>query len=539
MNRLFYGDNLAVLRESIADESVDLVYLDPPFNSNRSYNVLFKNKSGTDSQAQIEAFDDTWTWSQQSEEQYDQLVRYAPPRVAECVRALRGLVGPNDVLAYLVMMTSRLVELHRVLRSTGSLYLHCDPTASHYLKIVLDSIFDPRNFRGEIVWRRYGAHNDVKKNYAAVHDSILFYAKSPAATFTTQYLEHDPEYVERAYRHKDPDGRRWQSQNLASPNPRPNLTYPYTALNQETYEPHPNGWKVSPERMLELDQQGRLVYPSKPTGRLRVKNYLDEMKGPALGDLWADVPPLTGSNAERLGYPTQKPVALLERILAASSNPGDVILDPFCGCGTSIDAAQRMGRQWIGIDVTFLAVDLIEKRLKDTFYDHQISYDVRGIPEDLEGALSLFKANPFDFERWAVSLVDATPNERQVGDRGSDGVIRFPTDNRTGMGMGLVSVKGGKTVNPAMVRDLAGTIDHHRADLGVFVCMTKPTGGMLEVARHSGDYVWPVDGRRFPRLQISTIESLLAGQKPQMPTPILPYSRSRRLVSDQQYQFAL
>ncbi|HXH58428.1 DNA methyltransferase [Iamia sp.] len=536
-NVLYYGDNLDVLRDRtyFPDASVDLVYLDPPFNSNRSYNVLFRSKSGDASQAQIEAFDDTWTWSQESEHQYLELIAGGPRKVADALVAMRGLLGENDVLAYLVMMAARLVEMHRVLRSTGSLYLHCDPTASHYLKVLLDAIFGVDNFRSEIIWKRYGSHNDARRNYAAIHDTLLFYGRSSNITFNPVHVEHDPSYVEKSYRQSDPDGRRWRVQNLSSPQPRPNLTYQYTALDGVTYQPHPNGWKYTPERMRALDEAGLLVYPRKPSGRLALKSYLDTMKGSPLSDVWTDVKSLSGTHAERLGYPTQKPEALLRRIILSSSNEGDVVLDPFCGCGTTVDAAQRLGRRWLGIDVTFLAIDLIDTRLKDTHgVDVSTAYEIVGIPKDTEGAGALFARNPFDFERWAVSLVDGTPNEKQVGDRGSDGVVRFPTDNKSAVGRALVSVKGGKSVNPGMVRDLVGTVEQERADMGLFLCMTPPTAGMIEVARRSGDYRWPVDGRTFPKVQIITVDDLLAGKRPMMPTPYLPYLQARRLVDDNQ-----
>jgi DNA modification methylase len=532
-NVLYYGDNLDVLRKHVASESVDLVYLDPPFNSNRSYNVLFKTKSGDAAQAQIEAFDDTWTWSQQAESQFDSLVQGgAPVRVADALEAMRRLLGDNDVLAYLVMMTARLQELHRVLKPTGSLYLHCDPTASHYLKLILDAIFGPDKFRSEIVWKRYGAHNDAK-GYGAVHDIILYFGKSRDVLFNKQFQGYEPEYVEQRFRFADPDGRRWSEQNLSSPNPRPNLTYPYKAKNGVTYDPPANGWKYTPERMAALDSENRLHYPKKIGGRLRLKNYLDELEGVPVQDLWTDIGPIGGTSAERMGYPTQKPLALLERIISTSTNPGDLVLDPFCGCGTTIDAAQKLGRSWVGIDITYLAIDLIDKRLRHTYGEDIVgTYKISGIPHDLDGAQALFDANPFDFERWAVSLVDAQANEKQVGDKGIDGVIRFPADHEGGTARALVSVKGGRQINPGMVRDLVGTVQQQKAEMGVFICMTPPTAGILEVVRKSGTYTWPISGRSYPKVQVLTVAQLLEGIRPQMPTPFLPYIQARRLVPE-------
>jgi len=263
------------------------------------------------------------------------------------------------------------------------------------------------------------------------------------------------------------------------------------------------------------------------------KLYLDEMPGVPLQDIWTDIRLHAGSK-ERLGYPTQKPVELLKRIITSSSNNGDVVLDPFCGCGTTIEAAQELGRKWIGIDVTYIAVDLIQKRMRHRFGDAITgTFEVDGIPRDLGGARALFDRSPFDFERWAVSLVDGTPNERQVGDKGIDGVIRFPVDNEGGIGRALVSVKGGG-LNPAMVRDLIGTVETQRADMGVLISLEKPTRGIDDAIRHSGTYAAPLSGRSYPRTQVLTIEQVLAGKKPDMPTPLLPYIRAERARMEKQ-----
>ncbi len=529
-NRLYYGDNLDVLRQHLTNESVDLVYLDPPFNSNRSYNVLFRARSGAASQAQIEAFDDTWTWSQETGHQYLEMIAgMAPRRVADALVAMRGLLGENDVLAYLVMMSARLVELHRVLRPTGSLYLHCDPTASHYLKILLDAIFGPENFRNEIVWKRTGAKGGQMGRLPSNHDVILNYTKTPAAIWhevRVAYNVHDLDAkTDSKYSMQDADGRRYQLTSLLHPEQgqRPNLDYEVMGVRRT--------WRWSKDRMEKAIADGLVVQTG--AGMVpRQKRYIDEQKGRLTGDVWTDISPINSQATERLGYPTQKPLALLERIISASTNPGDVVLDPFCGCGTAIDAAQRLNRRWIGIDVTFLAVDLIDTRLRDTFGTNVSStYTIVGIPRDVEGARALFVRNPFDFERWAVSLVDGTPNEKQVGDRGIDGVVRFPTGNdASNAGRALVSVKGGRTVNPGMVRDLVGVLDQERADIGLFICQKEPTSGMLDVARRSGDYTWPVDGRRFPRVQILTVSQLLVGTRPEMPTPFMPYLQAQRFA---------
>lgn len=494
-NLLFYGDNLEVLRERIPSDSIDLVYLDPPFNSNRSYNVLFRTRSGDEAQAQLEAFDDTWTWSQQSEAQYEELVRGgAPTRVADALEAMRRLLGDNDVLAYLVMMTARLVELHRVLKPSGSLYLHCDPTASHYLKIILDAIFGPVRFQNEIAWQRAGAKNDPKR-YGRVHDVIFFYAKGQSFTWHDQFTAFSEESVKKNYTMVEPDsGRRYRHSDLTAGKPGGDVDFEWQGV-----QPYKGRhWAYTRANLDAMLAEGRIEF--RRTGMPVIKRYLDEQPGVPLQDVWTGIR-LTSADAERLGYPTQKPVALLQRILQASSNPGDVVLDPFCGCGTTIDAAEKLGRAWIGIDVTYLAIDLIQKRLRNTYGDGVLQrYRVDGIPHDLDSAQALFEANPFDFERWVVSLVSGQPNEKQVGDRGVDGVIRFPLDNKS-MGRALVSVKGGRQLNPSMVRDLIGTVEAQRAEMGLFITMGPVTRGMTEAVNRSGSYVWPVNQRRYPKVQ--------------------------------------
>lgn len=524
-NRLFYGDNLDVLRNHVADGSVDLVYLDPPFNSNRSYNVIFARNASSSDTAQIQAFDDTWRWTQVTEIQYLDLVNGgAPTAVGDALRAMHTLVGENDALAYLVNMAPRLVELHRVLKPTGSLWLHCDPTMSHYLKLLLDAIFGAANFRNEIIWQRTGSKGLMKKRLPTNHDVILSYQRSDESPWNIDaaFLPYDennlPEKTAQKYSLRDPDGRRYELKDLTNPNPdRPNLTYEFLGVTKV--------WRWTKERMQEAYDQG-LVVQTAPGRVPRVKRYLDEQRGLPLSDVWADIAPLNSQAAERLGYPTQKPVALLERILELATEPGDVVLDPFCGCGTTIDAAIRMDRQWVGIDITYIAVGLIQARLRDT-YDSEIekTYKVLGIPRDLPAAQALFKQSPFDFERWAVTLADGTPNQKQVGDRGIDGVIRFLNDakGKRPPGRVLVSVKGGRTLNPGMVRDLVGTVESQKAEMGLLITMSKPTSGMVEAADHSGSYVWPINGQPFPKVQIITVGELLEFVRPKMPPAMTPY----------------
>lgn len=504
-NRLFYGDNLDVLRRHIPDESVDLVYLDPPFNSNRKYNVFF-SKPGLGSNAQIQAFDDTWQWTAETARQYEELVQGGPPNtVSDALSAMHLLLGEDDLLAYLVNMAPRLVELHRVLKPTGSLYLHCDPTASHYLKVLLDATFGVVGFRNEIIWKRTpfsGSSKARALQFPRSHDVILFFTKGQGRTWHSPTSPYSEEYLQR-FKWEDERGH-----------------YRKTLL--KTY---------SPETLERLRDEGRLIEPTRPGAKYSYKQYLSESSGTVqIDDVWTDINSINPVAKERLGYPTQKPVALLERILGASSNPGDVVLDPFCGCGTTIDAAIRLNRRWIGVDITYIAVHLIENRLKDSFGDEiGATYEVVGIPRDFPGAQALFDASPFDFERWAVSLVDGTPNQKQVADKGMDGVIRFLNDSKGhSSGRILVSVKGGRSLNPGMVRDLAGTLEAQKADMGLLITLASPTRGMLDAANHAGYYTWPPNGQRFPRVQIITVADLLNFKRPKMPPPLRPYISAAR-----------
>lgn len=509
MNTLYYGDNLIVLREHIPDESVDLIYLDPPFNSKRDYNVLFRTPKGHSSEAQVTAFEDSWTWGEQAEQEYAELLRQPNTDVAEMIAALRKFLNESDVMAYLVMMTNRLLELHRVLKPTGSLYLHCDPTASHYLKIVMDAVFGSENFGTEITWKRTNTHNDARRNYGNLSDVIFYYTKTDKYTFNQQFALYDEDYIEQNFKYIDEDGRRYSSSDLRSPNPRPNLTYEYKG-----YKPHPNGWSVSLERMQELDKQGRLIFPDNVNGRIRIKRYLDELPGVPLGNLWTDIPPISAQGQERLGYPTQKPLALLERIIQTSSNPGDVVLDPFCGCGTAVHAAQKLGRQWIGIDITHLAISLIEKRLKDAFResDPPLEFQVHGTPADLGGARDLAARDKYEFQYWACSLVNAQPYQgrKKGADTGIDGLIFFQDDKGAAKKV-VVSVKGGENVGVAMVKDLIATVHREEAQIGLFVTLANPTEPMKREAVSAGFYDSQFGA--FPKIQILTIEDLLDGKE--------------------------
>ena len=509
-NTLYYGDNLDILREHIHDESVDLVYLDPPFNSNASYNVLFKAPDGHDSHAQMEAFDDTWHWTDVAEHAFDEVMRSGKSDVAEMLRAMRSFLKENDMMAYLTMMAIRLIELHRVLKPTGSLYLHCDPTASHYLKILLDAVFAPGNFINEITWKRSHAHNDAKqgaKHFGRISDTILFYARGEGRTWNVQYTPYSQEYVDRDYRRVDSGGRRYRLDNIQGPGGAEKGNPFYEVMGVSRY------WRYSKRKMDELIAQGLIVQTS-PGTVPQIKRYLDEMPGVPAQDIWTDISIINNRSKELLGYPTQKPLALLERILNASSDEGDVVLDPFCGCGTTVHAAQKLNRQWIGIDVTHLAISLIQKRLRDAFGPIQI--EVHGVPKDLGGARALAEQDKYQFQWWAVSLVDAVPygGKKKGADTGIDGYIYFKPDGKT-TEKAVVSVKGGQNVGVAMVKDLIATVDREKAKMGVFITLAPPTGPMIKEAATAGRY--HTEYGEYPKIQILTIEQLFEGRRPEMP----------------------
>jgi DNA modification methylase len=421
------------------------------------------------------------------------------------MQALRRFLGENDMMAYLTMMANRLIELHRVLRPTGSLYLHCDPTASHYLKAVLDGVFGVENYRNEIIWKRTTSHNDAKHQFPDVSDTILFYGKSSAARFNRQFGDYDPAYLADKYRHVDAQGRRFRLSDLRSPNPRPNLMYDYKG-----HKPHPNGWAVSLERMKELDAKGLLDFPRKEGGRIQVRRYLDEREGMPITNIWDDISPINAMAQERLGYPTQKPLALLERIIKASTQEGETVLDPFCGCGTAVDAAHKLHRNWIGIDVTHLAISLIEKRLRDAYPG--IKFDVHGTPKDADGARDLAQRDKYQFQWWACSLVNAQPyqNKKKGADSGIDGLIYFQDDLKPPKKI-IVSVKGGDNVSVAMIRDLGHVVTREKAEIGLFVTLSPPTRPMVQEAAKAGFYDSPA-GASFPRLQILPVEGLMLGR---------------------------
>ena len=474
--------------------------------------MLFREHDSSESAAQIQAFDDTWHWSTDAEWHYQQTVTTGPRKLADMLQAMRTFLGQNDMMAYLTMMAPRMVELHRVLKPTGSIYLHCDPTASHYLKLLMDALFGPTRFRNEIMWQRTTAHSDSTR-YGANTDIILFYSKSDEWTWNTQFRDYDEKYIAR-FRYKDPDGRAWSDYDLTAKGlSGGGYTYEYKGITSY--------WRVLIETMEQLDAEGRLHFTK--NGGIRRKRYLDEQQGRPAQALWDDIDPINSQAAERLGYPTQKPEALLERIISASSNEGDVVLDPFCGCGTAVAVAERLNRRWSGIDVTHLAISLMRSRLRDSFGDDLSEYEVVGSPADTESARALSLeggvAGRYQFEYWALGLVEARParDMKKGADAGIDGYINFFDDDSGKAKSVIVQVKSGN-VSRNVIATLKGDMERENAEMSLLITLRPPTKPMLDEAASAGFYTpeaYP--DRQFPRVQIATVEDILNGNGPAIP----------------------
>jgi len=525
-NKLYFGDNLEILKLHIPDESIDLIYLDPPFNSNRAYNVIFEDKTGKKAAAQMQAFEDTWDWGEETQEAYDEILSGDyPVELKEMLQAFRKYMGPIDMMAYIVMMAIRLFELHRVLKSTGALYLHCDPTASHYLKMLLDQVFGLKGFKNEIIWKRSQPKGHAYTRFPSAHDVIFFYIKGKMSNFQTQYRPHDPAYIEKFYKYiEEGTNRRYRLGDLTNPNKnRPNLTYEF---------PPDSGivrvWRWTKERMMKAWKDGLIVIPQKGNVAC-AKRYLDEMKGAIVTDIWDDIEHLHGSHSETLGYPTQKPLSLLERIICASSNEDDIILDPFCGCGTTIAAAEKLNRKWVGIDITFLAIALIKKRLLEHFSD--CKFEVIGEPKSADDAKALFDQSPFQFESWAVSLLGGQPYKSQGGgDTGIDGFLYF-RDYEEKYHRIIIEVKGGKYA-PRDIRALAAVMSREKAPIGLLIALQPPTKGMMREATTLGKWQLPGHDREFPVLQIVTIDELFNGELPDLPNTQGTLKKAQQVVRD-------
>ncbi len=531
MGTLYYGDNLDILRRYLKGESVDLIYLDPPFNSAQTYNAFFQERDGASAASQIKAFEDTWSWNVESERAYDQLVRQ-PGKVSEVMQAFRTFLGSNDMMAYLAMMAPRLVELRRVLKSTGSVYLHCDPTASHYLKLLCDAVFGQDKYRNEIIWKRTSAHSGSKR-WGPVHDVILFYSKCEKYQWHPVFQTYSEEYLESFYRYSDKGGRfrigdltgagtrsgesgqAWRGVNPTGVGR--HWAVPNKAL-VELFGEKSLSWSV-PVKLDALDKKGLIYWP--PKGKVPgFKRYYNEHAGVPIVDVIADIDPIAAQSAERLGYPTQKPLALLERIIKASSKPGDVVLDPFCGCGTTVDAAQRLDRKWIGIDITQLSTTLIKHRLRET-HGGRIKIETIGEPVSLPDAEELAARDKYQFQWWALGLVHARPVEQKKGaDRGIDGKILFRDNLKAAKPEQIIiQVKGGGA-GVKDVRDLRGVIERESAAIGVLISMERPTAQMKTEAASAGFYMHKVTQQQYPRLQLRTVEELMEGKGIERPSNV-------------------
>lgn len=523
-NTLFYGDNLDVLRKYFPNECVDLIYLDPPFNSKADYNVLFKETTGEQSTAQIQAFSDFWHWNTEAKHAYDYLATQAPSNISDLVTSFYGFLGKNDMLAYLVMMGVRFLELHRVLKPIGSLFLHCDTTASHYLRLLLDGVFGPENFRNEIIWKRFNFHADAKR-FGRVADRLLFYSKTGDYKFKRQMAPYKKAYIDSKFTHVDENGRRFRLSDLNPP-----------AERGPVYEFHgvKRAWRFTQEKMLQLEKEGKIYAKSKVP---QLKRYLDELEargGGAVHEIWDDIPAVNSMAKERMGYQTQKPIQLLERIINASSDEGDWVLDPFCGCGTTVIASEKMHRHWIGIDITFLAINLVKGRLKDHF--PTAIYAVEGEPRDLESARELAK-NRYQFQWWALYKIDARPvgstetkprEGKKGADEGVDGWLRFVDKAEGHYEKIVVQVKSGH-VGVKDIRELRDVIGKQKAAMGILLTLEEPTSEMNKEVVSTDPYVSPLWKHEFPKIQILTIEQLLKGERPKTPPTVSLFQEAQQL----------
>jgi DNA modification methylase len=533
-NKLFYGDNLTILRKyrrEIPDESVDLIYLDPPFNSNASYNVLFRDRSGKDAASQLRAFSDTWQWHPEGAASYFDAVEHGPVDVSKVLQAFRTILGDSTMLAYLSMMAPRLVELRRVLKPTGSIYLHCDPSASHYLKLLMDAVFGPQNFRNEIIWKRTGSHNSAKR-FGPVHDVIHYYVKSDDAKWNQQCQPYGDAYKRKFGKIDEGTGMPFQDVALTGPSVRHGpsgqpwrgfdptasgrhwqpASYVYMKYKQITGE-ELNQYPLI-ERLDQLDKVGLIYWPKKKGGQPRYKQFLADAAGVPLQDVWTDIDVINSQAEERLGYQTQKPVTLLDRIITASSEPGDVVLDAFCGCGSAIASAEGLKRRWIGIDIAQPAIVVIkQQRLKKI---SESTYEVIGEPVSVPDAEALAKQDAYDFQWWALGLVDSRPIEKKKGsDKGIDGRLTFHDDRGNTKDV-ILSVKSGH-LQAQYVRDLRGVIEREKAAIGVLISLEHPTNSMRNEAASAGFYSAPWGRKQYPRMQLITIEELLSGTLIDMP----------------------
>ncbi len=536
MNRLYYGDCLTVMREmNLA--TADLIYLDPPFNSERDYSAIYKDETGRPLPDQVQAFCDQWTLDEETE----RAIRVQPvlmrengiaDEVAEFWRLwMQALRNTNpSLLAYLTYMVQRLLPMRGILTPTGSIFLHCDATASHYIKVLMDAIFGHENFRNEIVWKRTNAHSSAKR-YGPIHDTILFYSRGSTYRWNKTYQPYDQAYIDQFYRHEDATGR-YQLVDLTAAGAR-------TGESGQTWRdinPGSRHWAVprsfegaeklpkSTHAALDaLEEMGRLVWPNKVGGKPRFKRYLHEMPGMALQDIITDLPPIAAHAEERLGYATQKPVALLERIIEASSNPGDVVLDPFCGCATTLEAAHKLGRKWIGIDIAIHAIKRVAKvRLEERLgLVEGRDFVIDGVPQTREGAQDLWERDKYHFQKWAVEQVDGFVTTKRTADGGIDGRIYFDLPGHDDFQSMALEVKGGRNVGISVLRELLGVLENDQAKMAGLIVLHKPSDRQMasfsRFMAEAGDL--DVHGMLYAKMQVLTIDQILAGERFKIPSP--------------------
>lgn len=511
---LFYGDNLEILRAKVRDESVDLCYIDPPFNSKRTYNQIYTNV-GQEDLAQAQAFVDTWVWDDIAKEGYNQVLsnhegRFSSQTV-DLIVGLRNVLKEGSLLAYLVSMTLRFVEIQRVLKPTGSFYLHCDATSSHYLKLVLDGVFCSQggDFQNETTWQRTGAHNDAKR-WGRVADTLLFYTKSDKWTWNQQCAPYSDEYIAERYKYTDKEtgGRlHWRNTMTAAGQGPPRIF-----RDAKRNPPSGTHWRYSQEEIDRMEREKRIYYS--PSGMPYVKSFLDERKGRPIQNIWTDIV-MSKSGAERLGYPTQKPEALLSRVIKASTNEGDTILDCYCGCGTTIAVAQRLNRRWIGVDITYQSISLVLKRLERDFGAVVVQAVVlNGVPRDMKSAVALAHKKDGrsrkEFEKWAILTYTANRgiiNEKKGGDKGIDGIAYILTAESEAEKM-LLQVKSGGT-GRGDVAKLRGDMEREASRMGVLITLEEPTKGMMTEAKAAGIFTNPLTGRTVDRIKVVTVKQII------------------------------
>lgn len=515
MNKLFFGDNLTYLKQLHKEHPngfIDLCYNDPPFNSKRNYNVLFESIDMTNSKAQREAFTDTWS----SVSYIDTLNEISDLDIDlyKFLMALNDMRFSKSSVSYLTIMAIRIYYIHKLLKPTGSFYLHCDPTMSHYLKLICDLVFGEKNFRNEIVWKRkssVGQSNYQSKQFGYNIDIILFYSKTKNNTFNSIYEDNNQDYIDKFFIHKEAGGRIYRLATLTSPSMRPNLVYDYKG-----HKPPDKGWAVSFNKMVEWERIGKIYIPEDKNKRIQRKIYLDELKGQLIQALWDDINVISPSAKERLGYPTQKPEALLERIIYASSNEGDLVADFFCGCGTTIAAAEKLNRRWLGIDISHLAVKLIAERIGIEKLNK--TFEIHGFPKDIDSARELannVKGGRLEFEQWIVEVMLSGILNQNRTEMGFDGYRTF-IDGLNNKHIVMIEVKSGH-VTMAQFNHFIMTVNNRNGSIGIFVCFKDQiTKNMQIAAKNEGKF--RIENMDIcEKIQISTVEDLLDGRYPNIP----------------------